>query len=51
MYATHRTMVKHSCAKHSMTLSKNKKAEARTQSHVIYPIILTLRSKVNVSRS
>ena len=48
MYVTHHTMVIQSCAKQSMTLSKDKKAEAWTQSHVINPIKLTLRSKVNV---
>ena len=48
MNMTHRTMVIHSRAKHSMTKSKDEKAVARTQSHVINPINLTLRSKVNV---
>ena len=48
MYATHRTIMIHVCAKHSMTVSKNKKTVARTQSHVINSINLTLRSKVNV---
>ena len=48
MYATHCTMVIHSCAKQSMTMSKDKKAESWTQSHVINPINSTLRSKVNV---
>ena len=41
-------MVIHLCAKHNMTMSKDKKAVARTQSHVINPINLTLRSNVNV---
>ena len=48
MYTTHRTIVRHSRAKQNMTMSKDKKAEAWTQSHVINPINLTLRSKVNV---
>ena len=45
MYATHRTMVIHSCAKQS-TMSKDQKSEAWTQSSVIHP--LTLWSKINV---
>ena len=50
MYATHRTMVihVHSRVKHSMTISQDKKNVARTQSHVINPINLTLRSNLNV---
>ena len=48
MYATHRTMVIHSRAKQNMTMSKDKKSEAWTQSHFINPINLTLRSKVNI---
>ena len=48
MYETHRIMVIHSRAKQSMTMSKDKKAKAWTQNHVINPINLTLRSKVNV---
>ena len=47
MYPTHRFMVIHSCAKHSITMSKDKKAVAQTQSHVINPINLPLGSKVN----
>ena len=35
MYATHRTMVIHSRAKHSMTKSKDKGVVARTQSHAM----------------
>ena len=41
MYATDHNMVIHSCAKHSMTLSRDKKSRHR-------PCKLTLRSKVNV---
>ena len=41
MYPTHRFMVIHSRAKHSITMSKDKKAVAQTQSH------LPLGSKVN----
>ena len=37
----------HSCAKYFMTILKDKKAVARTQSHVKNPINLTLRLKVN----
>ena len=48
MYTTHCTIVIHSRAKQSMTMSKDQKTEAWTQSHVINPINLTLRSKVNV---
>ena len=48
MYATHRTMVIHSLAKQTMTMSKDKKADSWTHSHVINPLNLTLRSKVNV---
>ena len=50
MYVTHHTMVIRSCAKHtgSMNMSKDKKAVARTQSHVINPINMMLRSKVNI---
>ena len=51
MYATHRTMVIHSHAKHIMTMSKNKKAVTGTQSHIINLINLTSRSKINVSGS
>ena len=54
MYATHRTMVIHSLAKQSITMSKDKKAGNWTQSHVINPINLTSRSMlkvVNVSGS
>ena len=46
MYETHCTMVIHSRAKQSLTMSKDKKDEAWTQSHVINPINLTLSSKV-----
>ena len=35
-------------AKHSMTLTKDKNVVARTQSHVIYSINLTLSRKINV---
>ena len=45
MYPTHRFMVIHSRAKHSITMSKDKKAVAQTQSHVINPINLPLGSK------
>ena len=45
MYTTHCTMVIHS---HSMTMWKDKRYLAWTQSHVMNPINLTLRSKVNV---
>ena len=45
MYLTHCTMVIHL---HSMTMWKDKKSVAWTQSHVMNPIDLTLRSKVNV---
>ena len=38
----------HSHAKHNMNMLKNKTAVARTESHVINPINLTLSSKVNV---
>ena len=48
MYATNRTMVIHSRAKQNMSMSKDNKAEVWTQSHVIIPINLTLRSMVNV---
>ena len=48
MYATHPTIVIHSCAIHSMTRSKAKKDVTRKQSHVLNPIDLTLRSKVKV---
>ena len=48
IYATHRTIVVHSSAKHRMNMSKDKKVLARKQSHVINPLNLTLRSKVNV---
>ena len=48
MYVTHYLMVKHSCARYGMTISINKKAVAQTQSHIKYPIQLTLRSKVNI---
>ena len=34
-------------SKHSITMSKDKKAMVRTQSHVINPINLILRSKVH----
>ena len=51
MGATHRTMVVHSHAKHIMTMSKDKKAVTGTQSHIINPINLTSRSKINVSGS
>ena len=37
-----------SCVKYGMTMSKDKEAVVRTQSHVKNPINLTLRSKVNV---
>ena len=42
------TMVIHSCAEQSLTMSKDKKAKAWTQSHVINPINLTLRSKFKI---
>ena len=48
MYVTHYTMVIHSHAKQSMTLSKDKKVEDWTQSYVKNPINLILRSKVKV---
>ena len=48
MYVTYRTMVIHSRAKQSMAMSKHEKAYAWTQIHVINPINLTLRSKVNI---
>ena len=48
MYVTHYTMVIHSHAKQSMTLSKDRKAEVWTQSHVKNLINLTLRSKIKV---
>ena len=42
-------MVIHSCDKYALTMSKEKKAVAQTQSHVKNPTInFTLRSKVNV---
>ena len=37
MYTTHCTMLIHSCAKHSITMSKDKKAVARTQSGMPMP--------------
>ena len=48
MYPTNHFMVIHSHAKHIKTMSKDKKAVAQTQSHVINHINLTLRSKVNI---
>ena len=45
MIVTHRTMVIHWCTKYGMTLSKDKKVVARTQSHVKTPINLTWGSK------
>ena len=48
MYVTHRTMVIHWCTKYGLTLSKDKKFVARTQSHVENLINLTWRSKGHV---
>ena len=60
MYATHHTMVMHSCAKHSVTvlqhvhvkngksLSKKTEVTGQTQIHVKNSVNLTLRSKINV---
>ena len=48
MYVTHRSMVTYLRPKQSMIMSKDKKAETWTQSHVINPKNLTLRSKVKV---
>ena len=42
------TMVIHSHVKHSMIMSKDKNVVTLTKSHVINPINLTLRSKLNV---
>ena len=38
MYATHRSMVIHSCAKYGMTLPKHKIAVAQTRSHVKFDL-------------
>ena len=51
LYTRHHTMVIYLSAKHNMTMSKDKKAVVQTQSHVINPIHLTLRSKDVVSGS
>ena len=39
MLATHCKMVIHWCAKHCIIMSKDKKGVARTQSHIINPLI------------
>ena len=48
MYATHRLMVIHPCAKYGIPKSNQKKVMGRTQKHVKNPINLTLRSKFKV---